>query len=70
MNTKTFLVAGIVGGIVNWLLGWLFYGILLQDFFPQPAENTKTMVCIFAGCMAYAFFIAYIYNRCPIACRL
>ncbi|WP_456442038.1 hypothetical protein [Psychroserpens sp.] len=31
MNTKTFLVAGIVGGIVNWLLGWLFFGISFAD---------------------------------------
>ena len=63
MNTKNFIIGGIIGGIVDWLLGWLFYGILLADYFPQPAETTKTMVCIFAGCMAYAFFISYIYNR-------
>ena len=30
MNTKTFIVAGLVGGIVDWLLGWLFYGIILS----------------------------------------
>lgn len=63
MNTKTFVVSGIVGGIVNWLLGWLFYGIVLAEYFPQPKSSTKTMVCIFAGCMTLGFFISYIYNR-------
>jgi len=63
MNTKTFLVAGLVGGIVDWLFGWLFYGILLADFFPQPGESTKTMVCILAGCLTFGFFISYIFNR-------
>lgn len=63
MNTKTFLIAGLVGGIVDWLLGWLFYGILLADYFPQPSESTKTMVCILAGCLTFGFFISYIYNR-------
>ena len=63
MNTKTFLVAGLIGGIVDWLLGWLFYGILLADYFPQPEESTKTMVCILAGCLVFGFFISYIYNR-------
>ena len=63
MNTKTFVIAGLIGGIVDWLLGWLFYGILLADYFPQPAESTKTMVCILAGCLTFGFFISYIYNR-------
>lgn len=63
MNTKTFIISGLVGGIVNWLLGWLFYGILLADYFPQPVQTTKTMVCIFAGCMTFGFFISYIFNR-------
>lgn len=63
MNTKTFLVAGLVGGIVYWLLGWLLYGILPTDFFTQPKESTKTMVSIFSGCIAVGFFISYIFNR-------
>ena len=63
MNTKTFLIAGLVGGIVDWLVGWLFYGILLVDFFPQPQDSTKTMVCILAGCLTFGFFISYIYNK-------
>ena len=63
MNKKTFLVAGLVGGIVDWLLGWLFYGIILADFFPEPSDSTKTMVCILAGCLTFGFFISYIYNK-------
>ncbi len=63
MNTKTFIVAGLVGGIVDWRLGWLFYGIILSDYFPQPNDTMKTMVCIFAGCMAFGFFMSYIFNK-------
>ena len=63
MNSKTFLIAGIVGGIVNWLLGWLFYGILFADFFTQPKDSIKTMVCILLGCLTFGLFISYIYNR-------
>ena len=63
MNTKSFLVAGVVGGIVYWLLGWLFYGILLVDFFPQPEESTNAMIYIFLGCIVYGLFLSYIYNR-------
>ncbi len=63
MNTKTFLIAGILGGIVDWLLGWLLYGILLIDYFPQPEQSTKTMVCIFLGCLTFGLFISYIYNK-------
>ncbi len=33
MNTKNFLIGGIVGGIVFFLLGWLFYGNLLSQYF-------------------------------------
>ncbi|WP_425075903.1 hypothetical protein [Psychroserpens sp. S379A] len=63
MNTKTFLISGFIGGIVDWLLGWLFYGILLADYFPQPNESTKTMICILAGCFTFGFFMSYIYNK-------
>ncbi len=33
MNTKNFLIGGIIGGVVFFLLGWLFYGYLLTEFF-------------------------------------
>ncbi|MEO6330204.1 MAG: DUF1761 domain-containing protein [Ginsengibacter sp.] len=37
MNTKKFLIGGLVGGIVYFFLGYLFYGILLTDFFHNNA---------------------------------
>ena len=37
MNTKKFLIGGLVGGIVYFFLGWLFYGHLLTDFFMKNA---------------------------------
>lgn len=63
MNTKSFVIAGIVGGIVDWLLGWLFYGIVFTSFFPQPEETTESMIFIFLGCLSFGFFISYIYNK-------
>ncbi|WP_282044138.1 hypothetical protein [Winogradskyella flava] len=63
MKTKTFVVAGLVGGIVDWLLGWLFYGILFVDTFPQPQEGTNAMLFITLGCLAFGFFISYIFNK-------
>jgi len=63
MNTKTFIVAGLVGGIINWLLGWLSYGIILADYFPQPNENKRSMLFIFLGCLSIGFFLSYFYNR-------
>jgi hypothetical protein len=41
MNTKKFLIGGIVGGIVYFLLGYLFYGNLLSDFFKNHAGTAK-----------------------------
>lgn len=63
MNTKTFILAGLIGGIVNWLLGWLSYGIILADYFPQPNENASSMIFILLGCLSLGFFISYFYNR-------
>lgn len=61
MNTKTFLVSGIVGGIVDFLLGWLFYGILFVDYFPQ--NESMNLLFIFLGCMTYGMFMSYIFNK-------
>jgi len=63
MKTKNFVVSGIVGGIVDFLLGWLFYGIIFKDFFPNPEENSNTMIMIFLGCLTFGLFIAYIFTK-------
>lgn len=63
MKTKNFLAAGVVGGIVDFLLGWLFYGILFKDTFPQPEENSSTMIYIFLGCITFGLFVSYIYTH-------
>ena len=63
MNTKSFLVAGLVGGIVDWLLGWLLYGIIFINMFPQPNEDSNAIIYITCGCIAFGFFISYIFNK-------
>jgi hypothetical protein len=61
MNTKNFIVGGIVGGIVDFLLGWLIYGILLKDTFPIEEGATENMLFIFLGCMSFGFLISYVF---------
>jgi uncharacterized membrane protein len=39
MNTKKFLIGGLVGGIVYFFLGYLFYGNLFADFFAKNAGS-------------------------------
>ncbi|MES2543536.1 MAG: hypothetical protein V4548_01530 [Bacteroidota bacterium] len=60
MNVKNFIVGGIVGGIIDFLLGWVFYVKLFQDFFP-PSEGMN-MTFIFLGCMAFGFFVSYLFS--------
>jgi len=63
MNTKSFIIAGLVGGLVDWLLGWLFYGIVFASYFPQPSEEGNAMLYITLGCFTYGFFISYLFNK-------
>lgn len=61
MNSKNFIVGGLVGGIVNFLLGWLFYGNLFAE---QLSSNMEpNLVMIFLGCMSVGFFMSYIFNK-------
>jgi hypothetical protein len=43
MNTKKFLIGGLVGGIVYFFLGYLFYGKLLSDFFMKNAGTASNV---------------------------
>ena len=61
MNTKSFLLSGIVGAIVYFLLGWLFYGVLFTELYANEPEPCMWM--IFIGCLFMALLIALIYNR-------
>ena len=61
MNTKSFILSGIVGTIVSFLLGFLFYGLIFTDLHPEGTESS--MFFIFLGCLFYAFMFALIFNR-------
>ena len=60
MNTKSFLLSGIVGAIVYFLLGWLFYGVLFTELHGD-AEPCMWMIAL--GCLFMALLISLIYNR-------
>lgn len=61
MNTKNFLVSGIVGGILNFLLGWVFYGMLFKDIYPEG--ESMNLLFTFLGCLTNGLFIAYIFTK-------
>ena len=61
MNTKNFLISGLIGGIADWLLGWLFYGVLFAKQF--PASDDMNMLFITLCCLMFGFIIAYIFVR-------
>ena len=61
MNTKSFLLSGIVGAIVYFLLGWLFYGVLFTELHANNPEPCMWMIAL--GCLFMALLIALIYNR-------
>ena len=60
MNTKSFLLSGIVGAIVYFLLGWLFYGVLFTEL---HGDSDPCMWMIALGCLFMALLIALIFNR-------
>lgn len=61
MNTKNFIIGGIVGGISQYLLGWLFYGILFKN--QMPASEHMNFLFIFLGCMTTGFYMSFIFNK-------
>ena len=72
MNTKKFLIGGIVGGVVFFLLGYLIYGVLLQNFM-QEHPGTATGVqrdmkefqwwALVLGNLLSGFLLAYIFAK-------
>ncbi|PKQ46375.1 hypothetical protein [Confluentibacter flavum] len=63
MKTKNFLVSGIAGGFTAFIVGWLLYGILFKDSFPQPAEDSNSMILIALGSLTFGLLIAYIFVK-------
>jgi hypothetical protein len=75
MNTKKFLIGGIVGGVVFFLLGYLIYGVLLQNFMKEhPGTATgfqKDMKefqwwALVLGNLLSGFLLAYIFAKANI----
>ncbi len=72
MNTKKFLIGGIVGGVVYFLLGWLFYGQILAQYF-QGHPGTATGVdramdqfiwwALILGNLLSGFLLAYVFSK-------
>lgn len=76
MNTKKFLIGGIVGGIAYFLLGWLFYGNLLAQYFHDHAGSAtgveKAMDqfewwALILGNLISGFLLAYVFSKSGVA---
>ena len=76
MNTKNFLVGGIIGGVVFFLLGWLFYGNLLVNFFhdhPGTATNVERPMdqmvwwALILGNLLFGFLLSYIFAKAGVS---
>jgi uncharacterized membrane protein len=76
MNTKNFLIGGIVGGVVFFLLGYLFYGVLLTDFFrehPGTATNVDRPMdqfqwwALILGNLFFGLLLAYVFTKSGVA---
>jgi len=76
MNTKNFLIGGIVGGVLYFLLGYLFYGVLLNDFFhdhPGAATNVERTMeqfewwALIAGNVLFGFLLSYIFAKAGVS---
>ena len=72
MNTKNFLIGGIVGGVLFFLLGWLFYGNLFAGYFkdhPGTATNVDRAMdqfqwwALILGNLLFGFLLAYIFSK-------
>ena len=61
MNTKSFILSGIVGTIVCFLLGFIFYSLIFTNIYPE--NSNENMLFIFLGCLFYAFTFALIFSH-------
>jgi sensor histidine kinase YesM len=76
MNTKNFLIGGIVGGVLYFLLGYLFYGVLLNQYFKDHA-GTATGVdramdqfqwwALILGNVLSGFLLSYVFAKSGVA---
>ena len=68
MNTKSFLLATLVGGITFFLLSFIFYGLIMADFFAVNAgsatgamKETTSFLALFLGELAFGALYSYIF---------
>src|SRR5580692_9390379 len=72
MNTKKFLLGGLVGAIVYFFLGYLFYGKLLSDFFMKNAGTATGVMrsmdqflwwSLVLGNLCMGFLLAFVFVK-------
>ena len=76
MDSKKFLIGGIIGGIANFLLGWLVWGILLMNFMRTHSNPTAAVIfrsetdiawgALIVGNFSLGFMITYILMKANI----
>ena len=75
MNSKKFLIGGIVGGIAFFLLGWLVWGILLMDFMKSHSNSSSGVFraeadmiwwALIVGNLAMGFLLSYVLSKAAV----
>lgn len=77
MNTKKFLLGGIVAGVAYFLLGWLIYGTLLRGFMSDHTTSGMKAIMrpdeqfilwsMILGNMVFGFLISYVLLKSNVA---
>lgn len=76
MDSKKFMLGGLLGSVVNFFLGWLVWGMLLMGFIQKHSNPSASVIfrsdekmvwwAMIAGNLAAGFLVCYILTKANI----
>ena len=71
MDTKKFILAGIIGGVAYFIISFIVYGFVLGDLMAMPEgyENIEygkddfRISYLIMSCLATSFFLSYVFMK-------
>jgi putative flippase GtrA len=61
INTKNFIIGGVVGGMVYFFLRWLIYGVLISTQYPPSGD--AGLISILLGSLTIGFLITFLFQK-------